>query len=456
MSWARQLATTLALASACSQPLSQCCPRVLSCPVPQAYARYKEKRKTRHFGQKIRYQTRKALAESRPRVRGQFVRVPREGERSVWWPTCLHCLPPVGWAWLAWGLAGWRGALRVACPSGLTCACLRCCPPPSPAEAASTGATTTLADGGSSAVQLASKGAAATGAAAAAAQQQLGAGAVAQVQAAAAAAAAAVRAEQRVRPASLPACKLGVTRSAVHCPQSSHSRLACQLTAHHRNAHLPCPPQHQQRAARAAEADEAAEYDGQEEDLGAEEDELSGGAPTRPPRGPAPMDLDPPVQPRRQYAVLLQDESQSATQSFGGSAGGVLRGPRGAALGHSRQVPAMPPARPVADAGAGASTTGPAPLAERDDSPAAGTGTAGTAAWQQLHARLSGHKHLRELREQPAAAPAPSDAAKSGGRNGSDSGSNSPGSGTPVPDSQMAPDGGDAPPPAKQQRSSQL
>lgn len=48
----------------------------------QAYARYKEKRKSRHFGKKIRYQTRKALAEQRPRVRGQFVRVPKEGERG--------------------------------------------------------------------------------------------------------------------------------------------------------------------------------------------------------------------------------------------------------------------------------------------------------------------------------------------------------------------------------------
>jgi hypothetical protein len=59
-------------------------------PLAQAYARYKEKRKSRSFGKKIRYQTRKALAEQRPRVRGQFVRIPKEGEPGSW---CC-CLPP--------------------------------------------------------------------------------------------------------------------------------------------------------------------------------------------------------------------------------------------------------------------------------------------------------------------------------------------------------------------------
>lgn len=165
------------------------------------------------------------------------------------------------------------------------------------------------------------------------------------------------------------------------------------------------------------------------------------------------MDLDAPPQPRRQYAVLLQDESESATQSFGGSGGDAPPARPASAPAHARRPPAVPPPA-VADAGAGASATGPAPHgsqpSEHHGSPTAAAGTAGTAAWQQLHARLSGHKHRRE---QPAAAPAPSDAAKSGGRNGSDSGSNSPGDGTPVPDSQMGPDRGDAPPPAKMQRS---
>ncbi len=48
-------------------------------PLPQAYARYKEKRKKLRYGNKIRYQTRKALADQRPRIKGQFVRVAREG-----------------------------------------------------------------------------------------------------------------------------------------------------------------------------------------------------------------------------------------------------------------------------------------------------------------------------------------------------------------------------------------
>lgn len=47
--------------------------------LPQAYARYKEKRKKLRYGNKIRYQTRKALADQRPRIKGQFVRVAREG-----------------------------------------------------------------------------------------------------------------------------------------------------------------------------------------------------------------------------------------------------------------------------------------------------------------------------------------------------------------------------------------
>lgn len=45
----------------------------------EALARFREKRANRNFAKKIRYQSRKQLAESRPRVRGQFVRVQRDG-----------------------------------------------------------------------------------------------------------------------------------------------------------------------------------------------------------------------------------------------------------------------------------------------------------------------------------------------------------------------------------------
>lgn len=40
----------------------------------QALSKYKEKRRNLKFGKKIRYETRKALADSRPRVKGQFVK----------------------------------------------------------------------------------------------------------------------------------------------------------------------------------------------------------------------------------------------------------------------------------------------------------------------------------------------------------------------------------------------
>jgi len=48
----------------------------------QALAKYKEKRKNLNASAKIRYQSRKALAEARPRVRGQFVRLTKETEAS--------------------------------------------------------------------------------------------------------------------------------------------------------------------------------------------------------------------------------------------------------------------------------------------------------------------------------------------------------------------------------------
>ena len=45
----------------------------------EAIARYLKKRKDRNFEKKVRYASRKRLAEARPRIRGQFVRL-KEGE----------------------------------------------------------------------------------------------------------------------------------------------------------------------------------------------------------------------------------------------------------------------------------------------------------------------------------------------------------------------------------------
>ena len=163
-------------------------------------------------------------------------------------------------------------------------------------------------------------------------------------------------------------------------------------------------------------------------------------------------DLHPPLLPA---PARRQDESASATQSFSGSG----RRRTGPAPEHAPRQP-----RPAAeaapsltfgamvDAGAGASATGPAGIGEqgRSGTPTAG---AGTAAWQQAHAHLTGRKHRRET---PAAAAGPSDAGKSGGRNGSDSGSNSPcDGGSPVPDSRADEEEGrlcEQQPPSKQQR----
>lgn len=45
-----------------------------------AIAKFREKRKARSFDKKVRYESRRRLAETRPRVRGQFVRAPVPGE----------------------------------------------------------------------------------------------------------------------------------------------------------------------------------------------------------------------------------------------------------------------------------------------------------------------------------------------------------------------------------------
>jgi len=44
-----------------------------------ALAKFREKRKRRSFAKKVRYESRKKLAEQRPRVRGQFVKMETSG-----------------------------------------------------------------------------------------------------------------------------------------------------------------------------------------------------------------------------------------------------------------------------------------------------------------------------------------------------------------------------------------
>lgn len=188
----------------------------------------------------------------------------------------------------------------------------------------------------------------------------------------------------------------------------------------------------------------------------------AGGAAPAAGAAPQPMALDrrrPP--PRRQHAVLLQDESESATMSFGGSGqhrqGAVslhphrrqlppaAGGPR-AALGSGAAAAPRPrvglEATPPADAGM--STTGPS------------SGGAGLQAQQQgeppPQKHLSGLKHRRDGATLAAAAAAATKSAL-GGRNGSDSGSNSPGEQTPARGSQEEDaQGAQLGPPAKQAR----
>ena len=138
--------------------------------------------------------------------------------------------------------------------------------------------------------------------------------------------------------------------------------------------------------------------------------------------------------------LLLQYESQSATQSFGGSGS------------HRRQgrTPLHPDHQLAAAAAAAAAASPVAPSA--DGGSGGGSQTAGTtssdgaedellpeatpATWQQqLHKQLSGHKHRRDGAVLAGAADK---------RNGSDSGSNSPGDQTPVPDSRLEAEAEDA------------
>lgn len=331
-----------------------------------AYSRYKEKRKRLNFGKKIRYQTRKALADQRPRVRGQFVRMPKE-------------------------------------------------------EAASTGGDNSM--GGGEATDAPSMGhplplkqqdtAAAAGAAAAAAAAVAG----------------------------------GVSPGAT--TPASPASTACE------------EEEEEQCEEPMDQQEEAQEYDRQEEDLGAEEEEPAARLAARRNPAPRPMALDRQLRPRRQYAILLNDESESATMSFGGS--GLAHHRQGRVSLHPHQQQAVAAAQAASAAAAAAAAAGAAAALVGSASQPGGASTTGprgrdlpgaaaavAATWQQQpHRHLSGHKHRREP-SLPAAD------TSGGGRNGSDSGSNTPGDQTPVPDSPLGERGeeGDVPlqPPTKQQR----
>ena len=49
----------------------------------EALRKYREKRKTRTFNKKVRYESRKRVALSRPRVLGRFVKVTDEAGRPA-------------------------------------------------------------------------------------------------------------------------------------------------------------------------------------------------------------------------------------------------------------------------------------------------------------------------------------------------------------------------------------
>lgn len=309
----------------------------------QAYAKYREKRKKLNFGKKIRYQTRKALADQRPRVRGQFVRMPKE-------------------------------------------------------EAASNGANGN-GGGASSREQLLAEQQAASGATASGGQLPLADALVAAVAAA----------------AELP--------FAAEEPQPDTMQ---EGTVEDQEYEQPGADVEDDE-----EEDEEEDYEEEEEEE--EDEEMAGAAGKAQAMGQGKP-------PRRQSAHLKQYESQSATQSFGGSGS------------HRRQgrTPLHPHHQLAAAAAAAAAASPVAPSA--DGGSGGGSQTAGTtssdgaedellpeatpATWQQqLHKQLSGHKHRRDGAVLAGAADK---------RNGSDSGSNSPGDQTPVPDSRLEAEAEDA------------
>ncbi|KAI3436539.1 hypothetical protein D9Q98_005956 [Chlorella vulgaris] len=318
-----------------------------------AYARYREKRKRLHFGKKIRYQTRKALADQRPRVRGQFVRIPKEDGAST-------------------------------------------------GDNKTSGGGDAHTDTGTATTSVSPNGQLTTG-------QQLDSAAAGQQQAAMAVGAAAAAAAVAGLPAGIPA----VSPS-------------------------PASTAEQQRDDAMVAQEEDQEYDAQEEDLGEEE-------------ATQPTALAALPRPRKHY-TLLQDESESATMSFGGNAadhrqGRVTLHPhhqlQGATLSAATASAAAAIASAAAAAGVNSRPTGASASGPSLPNQAGGGGTA-AALQQQLHQKLTGHKHRRE----PSVGT---------GRNGSDSGSNTPGGQTPVP---ASPAGnrasveaaGQLPPPGKQAR----
>ena len=63
--------------------------------VVQALHKYKQKRKNLNFTKKIRYESRKQLAQARPRVKGQFVRMTSGGPELTLDSDAQVLLPPL-------------------------------------------------------------------------------------------------------------------------------------------------------------------------------------------------------------------------------------------------------------------------------------------------------------------------------------------------------------------------
>ena len=61
----------------------------------QALHKYKQKRKNLNFTKKIRYESRKQLAQARPRVKGQFVRMTPGGPELTLDSDAQVLLPPI-------------------------------------------------------------------------------------------------------------------------------------------------------------------------------------------------------------------------------------------------------------------------------------------------------------------------------------------------------------------------
>ena len=77
--------------------------KCLLCAV-QALHKYKQKRKNLNFTKKIRYESRKQLAQARPRVKGQFVRMMPGGAElaTVDSDAQVAIIHPMLWAGCVW------------------------------------------------------------------------------------------------------------------------------------------------------------------------------------------------------------------------------------------------------------------------------------------------------------------------------------------------------------------